>query len=83
VEPKDYMKFKRRLKAFYGLRSKAIHRAEFDLVQNADLEEFSHWIAWMIVSMVALAERGYRTLAAVKAQILRLDAISTRAAAAE
>ena len=83
VEPKNYLEFKRRLKSLYGLRSKAIHRAEFDLVENADLEEFSHWVAWMIISMVALAERGYGTLAAVKAQILRLDAISTRASAAE
>jgi hypothetical protein len=83
VEPKDYLKFKRRLKSLYGLRSKAIHRAEFDLVENADLEEFSHWVAWMIVSMVALAERGYRTLAAVKEQVLRLDAITARTAATD
>jgi hypothetical protein len=83
VEPKDYLKFKRRLKALYGLRSKAIHRAEFDLVENADLEEFSHWVAWMIVSMVALAERGYRTLADVKKQVLRLDAISAKTGATE
>jgi hypothetical protein len=83
VEPKDYLKFKRRLKALYGLRSKAIHRAEFDLVENADLEEFSHWVAWMIISMVALAERGYRTLADVKKQVFRLDAISAKAAATE
>jgi hypothetical protein len=83
VEPKDYPKFKRRLKALYGLRSKAIHRAEFDLVENADLEEFSHWVAWMIISMVALAERGYRTLADVKKQVLRLDAIIAKAAATE
>jgi hypothetical protein len=65
------------------LRSRAIHRAEFDLVENADLEEFSHWVAWMIVSMVALAERGYRTLAAVKDQALRLDAISAAATRTE
>jgi hypothetical protein len=83
VEPKDYLKFKRRLKSLYGLRSRAIHRAEFDLVENADLEEFSHWVAWMIVSMVALAERGYRTLAAVKDQALRLDAISAAATRTE
>ena len=83
VEPKDYLKFKRRLKSLYELRSRAIHRAEFDLVENADLEEFSHWVGWMIVSMVALAERGYRTLAAVKGQALRLDRIIAKAAARE
>jgi len=83
VEPKDYLKFKRRLKSLYKLRSKAIHRAEFDLVVNADLEEFSHWVAWMIVSMVALAERGYRTLAGVKDQALRLDRITANTVAAK
>jgi hypothetical protein len=83
VEPKDYLKFKRRLKSLYKLRSKALHRAEFDLVENADLEEFSYWIAWMIVSMVALAERGYGTLAAVKDQALRLDRITASTVAAK
>ena len=77
------LQFKRLLKALYSLRSKAIHRAEFNLVGNFDLEEFSHWIAWMIISMASLGERGYRTLSAVKEQILRLDAISTNAAASE
>lgn len=83
VEPKDYLKFKRRLKSLYKLRSKAIHRAEFDLVENADLEEFSYWVAWMIVSMVALAERGYGNLAAVKDQALRLDRITASTVAAK
>lgn len=83
IEPKDYLKFKRRLKSLYELRSRAIHRAEFDLVENADLEEFSHWVAWMIVSMIALAERGYGTLAAVKNQALRLDRITASTVAAK
>jgi hypothetical protein len=83
IEPKDYLKFKRRLKSLYELRSRAIHRAEFDLVENADLEEFSYWVAWMIVSMIALAERGYGTLAAVKNQALRLDRITTSTVAAK
>jgi hypothetical protein len=83
VEPKDYLKFKRRLKSLYKLRSRAIHRAEFNLVENADLEAFSHWVAWMIVSMVALAERGYGTLAAVKDQALRLDRITASTVAAK
>jgi len=83
IEPKDYLKFKRRLKFLYKLRSKAIHRAEFDVVEDADLEELSYWVAWMIVSMVALAERGYGTLAAVKDQTLRLDRITASSVAAK
>lgn len=83
IELKDYLKFKRRLKSLYKLRSKAVHRAEFDLVENADLEEFSYWVAWMIVSMAALAERGYGTLAAVRDQALRLDRITASTVAAK
>ena len=83
IEAKDYLTFKRRLKSLYELRSRALHRAEFDLVENTDLEEFSYWVAWMIVSMIALAERGYGTLAAVKNQALRLDRITASTVAAK
>lgn len=68
-------KFKRSLKALYDLRSRAVHRAQFGEVQLQDLEEFSRSIAWLIVSMTALTERGYRTLDAIKEQVLRLDGI--------
>lgn len=71
----DYAKFKRRLKALYDLRSRAVHRAQFGEVQLEDLEEFSRSIAWLIVSMTALTERGYRTLDAIREQIVRLDGI--------
>lgn len=71
----EYDKFKRRLKTLYDLRSRAVHRAQFGEVQLQDLEEFSRLIAWLIVSMTALTERGYQTLAAVKEQAVRLDTI--------
>lgn len=80
LDPKDYPKFKRRLKSLYDLRSRAIHRAEFGLVENSDLEEFSQWIGWLVISMAALAERGYKTLSAVNEQAVRLDAIGARIA---
>jgi hypothetical protein len=80
LDPKDYSKFKRRLKLLYDLRSRAIHRAEFGLVENSDLEEFSEWIAWLVISMAGLAERGYKTLSAVSEQAVRLDAIGARIA---
>lgn len=70
----DYSKMKSRLKELYGLRSRAVHRAEFDEVQLIDLRDFSRRVAWLIISMTALAERGYRTLGQVKEQTDRLDA---------
>lgn len=77
-EPSDYPMMKRRFKRLYDLRSRAIHRAEFGAVQTEDLEDFSHWIAWLIVSMAALNQRGYQTLATVKEQAVRLDGIVSR-----
>ncbi|WP_263384788.1 HEPN domain-containing protein [Granulicella arctica] len=70
----DYSKMKSRLRDLYGLRSRAVHRAEFDEVQLVDLRDLSRWVAWLIISMTALAERGYRTLSQVKEQTDRLDA---------
>ncbi|MFZ0931737.1 MAG: hypothetical protein WAN11_24280 [Syntrophobacteraceae bacterium] len=78
VSPQEYPLFKRRIKHLYGLRSKAVHRAEFRHIETADLDDLSHWVAWVIISMVALSERGYETLAQVYEQTSRLDEISTR-----
>lgn len=78
VEVEDYSEFKRKVKRLYSLRSKAIHRAEFSHVDLKDLNELSHWVAWVVISMVALAERGYETLLQVHEQTQRLDQISSR-----
>lgn len=73
VQLKDYRTFKQRVKALYDLRSKAIHRAEFRHIETTDLDDLSHWIAWVIISMVALSQRGYKSLRQVYEQTLRLD----------
>jgi len=72
----DYPTFKRRLKSLYGLRSQALHRAQFGHIQTSDLNDLSRWIAWMIISMVSLSERGYRTLRQVHEQTSRLDQLT-------
>lgn len=69
----DYSKLKKRLKELYDLRSRAIHRAEFSGVQLQDLQDLAQWVAWIIISMMALSERGYQTLEAIKEQVVRLD----------
>jgi hypothetical protein len=76
IETEAYPEFKRRVKRLYGLRSKAIHRAEFGHVERVDLDELSHWVAWVVISMIALAERGYQTLRQVHEQTQRLDQLS-------
>jgi Apea-like HEPN len=76
INVKDYPAFKRRIKNLYGLRSEAIHRASFGHIQTSDLDDLSYWIAWIIISMVSLSERGYRTLRQVQEQTSRLDQLS-------
>ena len=67
----DYDKVKRKIKNFYKLRSKIVHRAEFTHIDLILLEELSYISAWIIVSMVSLADRGYTTLSQVQEQIER------------
>lgn len=74
-KPEDYPKSKSRLKDLYRLRSRAVHRAEFGEIQLVDLRDLSQWVAWLVISMTALSERGYRTLAQVKEQTDRLDGL--------
>ena len=76
IDVKDYPDFKRRIKNLYGSRSEAIHRASFGHIQTSDLDDLSHWIAWIIISMVALSQRGYRTLRQVQEQTSRLDRLT-------
>jgi hypothetical protein len=77
IDMKAYPGFKRRLKSLYGLRSEALHRAKFGHVEIQDLDELSYWMAWIIISMVSLAERGYKTLRQIREQVSRLDGLST------
>jgi len=77
VESEEYSEFKRNLKRLYGLRSKAIHRAEFSHIDLKDLDELSHWTAWVVISMVSLAEKGYTTLREIHEQTHRLDKLSS------
>ena len=78
VSPQEYPAFKRRVKHLYRLRSKAVHRAKFGHVEIAALDDLSHWVAWVIISMVALSERGYKTLGQIYEQTSRLDDISAK-----
>jgi hypothetical protein len=78
VELADYPSFKRRVEKLYDLRSKAIHRGFFGHVGMKDLDDFSRWIGWIIISMFALSKRGYSTLRQVQEQTLRLDRVADK-----
>ena len=78
IDVKEYPSFKRRVKGLYDLRSKALHRASFGHIQGKDLDDLSYWIAWIIICMVSLSERGFRTaLRQLHEQVARLDRICT------
>lgn len=76
IDVDDYPEFKRRVKELYELRSQAIHRAAFGHIKTKDLDDLSYWVAWVIISMVALSAQGYSTLRQVQAQTSRLDRLS-------
>lgn len=73
--PAEYPEIKARLKNFYRLRSQAVHAGKVGHIGLEDLGTFSRWVAWVIISMMALAERGYRTLRQVHEATTRLDAL--------
>lgn len=71
-----YADTKRRVKQLYKLRSTALHRGRFGHIDSTDIDEFSGWVAWIIITMVSLSVRGYTTLKQVNEQVLRLDRMS-------
>jgi hypothetical protein len=78
VPPSEYSVLKRQIVYLYGLRSRAVHRGSHKHITERDVAQFSQWVAWMIIIMVALVERGYTTLKEVKAQTERLDGLKDR-----
>lgn len=76
IDVEDYSEFKARVKKLYALRSKGIHRAAFGHIETKDLNDLSYWVAWIIISMVSMSARGYRTLRQVYKETLRLDRLS-------
>lgn len=73
VSPTEYSSVKKQIVRLYGLRSRAVHRGFHEHATERDVAQFSQWVAWMIITMVALTERGYTTLKEVKTQTERLD----------
>ncbi|BBO87506.1 HEPN domain-containing protein [Desulfosarcina ovata] len=79
----DYNGLKKKIKEYYGLRSKIVHRAEYTHIGSIQLSELAYIVAWVIITMASLLDKGYQTLSKVREQSDRLDRISTRKAAAE
>ena len=80
VPSSEYRTLKRKVACLYKFRSRAVHRGSYQHATESDIEQFSQWVAWMIICMVALVEQGYTTLNQVKEQVDRLDGVSSRRA---
>lgn len=78
LPPSEYGAIKKQIVDLYGLRSRAVHRGSHQHTTEQDVAQFSQWVAWMIISMVALVEQGYTTLKEVKVQTDRLDSLEER-----
>ncbi|MBU9227653.1 hypothetical protein KTD22_13565 [Burkholderia multivorans] len=77
----QYFELRAEIKRLYGLRSRAVHGASHDHISDGTIARFSQLVAWMLLTVVSLSERGYTTLAQVRTQVDRLDGIATRGAA--
>jgi hypothetical protein len=73
VPPSEYSAVKKQIVDLYSLRSRAVHRGSHQHTTEQHVAQFSQWVAWMIITMVALVETGYTTLKEVKEQTDRLD----------
>jgi len=78
VSPFEYSTLKKQIMDLYSLRSRAVHRGYHEHIPEREVAQFSQWVAWMIINMVALVERGYTTLKEVKEQTERLDSMEKR-----
>lgn len=74
----QYCELRAEIKRLYGLRSRAVHGASHDHISDGTIARFSQLVAWMLLTVVSLSERGYTTLAQVRAQVSRLDGIATQ-----
>ena len=69
----DYHTLKTKIKKYYGLRSKIVHHAEYSHINEELLEELSFMVAWVVITMISLVDRGYTSFADVQMKIDRLD----------
>lgn len=74
----DYEQLKKKIKNYYALRSKVVHRAEYTHIDEIQLAEFSFIVAWVIITMVSLLDRGYTTLAKIQDESEKLDQVETK-----
>ena len=72
----DYEQLKKKIKNYYTLRSKVVHRAEYTHIDEIQLAEFSFIVAWVIITIVSLLDRGVTTLAHVQKESERLDMVA-------
>ena len=73
IAPADYARARKRIRDLYDHRSRALHRGTFGGIEPIDLNALSFWMAWLIISMASLCERGYSTFRQVREQTVRLD----------
>lgn len=78
VKTDNYTEFKKKITKLYGYRSKALHTAKFDHITSEHINELAQLVSWLILSMLALVDRGYTSLGEVREQVIRLDNIMCR-----
>lgn len=74
----DYQEIKKKIKDYYKKRCKIVHAGVISIISNSDIENFSVMVAWIIISVAALCDRGYDSKQKVLDQAFRLDKITSK-----
>ena len=70
----EYRKTWKRAEALYELRSTAVHQARHKHVLTKDVQDISQWVAWMIVTVIAITQRNeLDTVEKLRAAAARAD----------
>lgn len=70
---RDYNTLKTTIKKFYKLRSKVVHHASYQHIDDMMLIEFSFLVSWTVITMASLLKKGYTDLSQVGDKVDMLD----------
>ncbi|MCK4980320.1 MAG: hypothetical protein KAS62_07980 [Candidatus Delongbacteria bacterium] len=74
----DYKVVKKKVIEFYDMRSKIVHRAEYENIDEKVLVELSYMVSWMIITMTSLLVKGYTTLLEIQEQAEKSEKLNLK-----
>jgi len=78
-----YRDLKQKIRKYYDLRSRVVHRAEYTHIDTTSLDEFSYIAAWVIITATTLLTLNYSRRSQIQEQASRLDDLEKKTAMKE